>query len=122
MTFEEIIDRAVEMLQRRKRVAYSTLKAQFDLDDDALEARKDELSYAQRAATDEDGRVLVWCGAASPTPSVAAPLESPTANAERRQLTVVFCDLIDSTKLAGRLDPEDLREVIRAYQAACGDV
>ena len=39
--------------------------------------------------------------------------------AERRQLTVLFCDLADSTRLAQQLDPEDLREVMRAYQATC---
>jgi class 3 adenylate cyclase len=38
--------------------------------------------------------------------------------AERRQLSVLFCDLIPSTELAAQLDPEDVREVIRAYQAA----
>ena len=38
---------------------------------------------------------------------------------ERRQLTVLFCDLVDSTALARRLDPEDLRELIRSYHAAC---
>ena len=42
--------------------------------------------------------------------------------AERRQLTVLFCDLVGSTALAARLDPEDLRAVIRSYQAACADV
>jgi class 3 adenylate cyclase len=42
--------------------------------------------------------------------------------AERRQLTVLFCDLVGSTELAARLDPEDLREVMRAYQAACAEV
>jgi hypothetical protein len=36
--------------------------------------------------------------------------------AERRQLTVLFCDLVDSTALSSQLDPEDLREVVRAYQ------
>ncbi len=45
-----------------------------------------------------------------------------TPAAERRQLTVMFCDLADSTSLARRLDPEDYREVIRAYQAACAEV
>src|SRR5215510_10531739 len=45
-----------------------------------------------------------------------------TPAAERRQLTVLFCDLADSTSLARRLDPEDYREVIRAYQAACAEV
>src|SRR5262249_43945989 len=38
------------------------------------------------------------------------------------QLTVLFCDLVDSTILAGQLDPEDYREVVRAYQAACSTV
>src|SRR6267142_7178422 len=42
--------------------------------------------------------------------------------AERRQLTVVFCDLVGSTELASRLDPEDLREVVAAYQRAVADV
>src|SRR5262245_39478619 len=37
-------------------------------------------------------------------------------DAERRQLTVLFCDLVGSTQLSGRLDPEDMAEVIRAYQ------
>jgi len=42
--------------------------------------------------------------------------------AERRQLTVLFCDLVDSTALAARLDPEELRELVQAYQAACAEV
>ncbi|MFL5251520.1 MAG: adenylate/guanylate cyclase domain-containing protein, partial [Rhodopila sp.] len=42
---------------------------------------------------------------------------SLAAEAERRPLSVMFCDLIGSTALSARLDPEDLREVIRAYQA-----
>src|SRR6202011_5416349 len=41
---------------------------------------------------------------------------SPTAGPERRPLSVMFCNLIGSTALSSRLDPEDLREVIRAYQ------
>src|SRR5262249_22039082 len=45
---------------------------------------------------------------------------SPTA--ERRQLTVMFCDLVGSTALAARLDPEDLREVIGVYHAAIVEV
>jgi class 3 adenylate cyclase/predicted ATPase len=43
-------------------------------------------------------------------------------SAERRQLTVMFCDLAGSTELSARLDPEDMREVIRAYQQACASV
>ena len=44
---------------------------------------------------------------------------TPTAEAERRQLTVMFCDLVGSTELSQQLDPEDLREVNRAYQDVC---
>ena len=43
-------------------------------------------------------------------------------HAERRQITVMFCDLVDSTKLAERLDPEDFRAVMEAYQKACGAI
>ena len=43
-------------------------------------------------------------------------------DAERRQLTVMFCDLVGSTALAGRLDPEELREHVRAYQGVSAEV
>src|SRR4029077_18866541 len=46
----------------------------------------------------------------------------PTPAAERRQLTVMFCDLVDSTALSGQLDPEEYRDVVRAYQTACTEV
>ena len=42
--------------------------------------------------------------------------EAPSSEAERRQLTVMFCDLVGSTALSGQLDPEDLREVMQAYR------
>jgi class 3 adenylate cyclase len=57
--------------------------------------------------------------AARPAPSPAAPVR---AEAERRQLTVMFCDLVGSTALSARLDPEDYREVIAAYHRAVADV
>jgi class 3 adenylate cyclase/tetratricopeptide (TPR) repeat protein len=47
---------------------------------------------------------------------------SPKDAAERRQLTVMFCDLVGSTALSARLDPEDMRQVIRTYQDACSGV
>src|SRR5215510_8041343 len=54
----------------------------------------------------------------------AFPIESPAAEprtfeAEPRQLTVLFCDLVDSTAPSSQLDPEDWREVVRAYQSTC---
>ena len=57
--------------------------------------------------------------AQTPVPSPEAP---PPLEAERRHLTIAFCDLVDSTHLAEHLDPEDYRDVVRTYQAACADV
>jgi class 3 adenylate cyclase len=136
MTFEEVLDQAMAMLQRRGRLTYRTLQLHFQLDDAHLEALKDELIYGQRLAVDEDGRVLVWTGGVDvpqPAPAftsqtshipreAAAPAVPPSPDAERRQLTVLFCDLVDSTRLASQLDPEDYREVVRAYQQTCTEV
>ena len=253
MTFEEVVDQATAMLQRRGRVTYRLLQRQFDLDDESLEDLKDALLYAhpvvddgrgliwagdpaapdpdaqrgaavesrvhallpevrtvlqrdrrvtyrrltyifsldqrlledvrrellfQQVARDEQGEGLVWMGEAPPilSPAEAAPRQPATAetttgpspalptrplpltaaetrahgptaspevmdtdglhdesagtpapirhtpDAERRQLTVLFCDLVGSTQLSGRLDPEDLRAVVRAYQEAAAAV
>jgi class 3 adenylate cyclase len=144
MTFEEILDQAIALLQRRGRLTYGALKRQFQLDDAYLDDLKAELIEGQRVAVDEDGRVLVWTGGvdippspplrpASPVsqpPIPEVPLCQPTPQpvalsppeAERRQLTVMFCDLVGSTALAAQLDPEDLREVVRAYQSVCAEV
>jgi len=74
MTFEEIVDQALAMLQRRGRVAYRTLKRQFNLDDEALDDLKVELIEAQQVAIDADGSVLVWTGdVAALTPPASAP-------------------------------------------------
>src|SRR5574341_1748897 len=120
MAFEEILDHAMAMLQRRGRLTYRTLQRQFQLDDAALEDLKNELIHGQRVAADEDGRVLVWTGGAETLPqTVPPPVPPSTPEAERRHLTVLFCDLVDSTTLASRLDPEDYREAVRAYQQTC---
>jgi len=142
--FVTVVDQVIALLRQRGRVAYRTLQRQFQLDDEALADLKIELIDAQHLARDEQGRILVWVGDAatplSPAPSAAqhAPQAEPyagpvsqrasassvphTSEAERRQLTVLFCDLVDSTPLSSQLDPEDLREVVRAYQAACDQV
>ena len=145
MEFYDILTQVITLLQRERRVSYRALKRQFGLDDDVLEDLKEELVYAKRLAVDEAGRVLVWvgdAGAASepvlppsrpvpqsilpdggPPASIAsAPAAPRPADAERRQLTVLFCDLVDSTVLASQLDPEDLRAVVRAYQDTCARV
>jgi class 3 adenylate cyclase/tetratricopeptide (TPR) repeat protein len=138
MTFEEILDHAIAMLQRRGRLTYRTLQRQFQLDDAALEDLKDELIYGQRLATDEDGRVLVWTGdAAAPPPPAAAPAAGPVRQpdtaplaytpphltdkilaarpaleGERKQVTVLFADLKDSTELIRGLDPEAAQQLL----------
>src|SRR5215471_2415603 len=74
MTFEEILDQAIAMLQRRGRVTYRTLRLQFQLDEDQLEALKDELLFAHSQVRDEAERGLVWRG---DTASVADPATAP---------------------------------------------
>src|SRR5215471_13634212 len=143
MTFDDILDQAIAMLQRRGRLTYRTLKRQFQLDDETLEDLKFELIEGQRLAIDENGTVLVWTGETAATSASASPAaqtspqpvnqetqrttEPPptdhhTPEAERRQLTVMFCDLVDSTKLSSQLDPEEYREVVREYQNVCSKV
>jgi class 3 adenylate cyclase len=62
-------------------------------------------------------------GAEVPATAAAASRDAPAqSDAERRQLTVMFCDMVGSTALAARLDPEDLREVIGAYHRAVAEV
>src|SRR5574341_2135341 len=133
MDFDALLGQVRDVLQRKGRLSYLALKLRFNLDDETLAALKDELIYAQHLALDEDDRVLVWTGESGttgeparqrsvPPPPEAVRPERPTPAAERRQLTVVFCDLVGSTALAGQLDPEELREVVRAYQEACAKV
>lgn len=59
---------------------------------------------------------------AVPSGAAEAPVRPVESVGERRRLTVLFCDVVGSTELASRLDPEDTREVLREYQAACASV
>src|SRR5882762_9161322 len=132
MTFEEILDQAIAMLQRRGRLTYGALKRQFQLDDAYLEDVKAELIEGQRVAVDEQGRVLVWAGDAAMTP---APPTTPapdrallaytpphltekiltakgTMEGERKEVTVLFGDIKGSTELIGGLDPEAAQQLL----------
>src|ERR1700752_959137 len=126
MDFYDVLAQVSALLQREGRTSYRALKRQFHLDDDYIEDLKEELIEARRLAVDENGRILVWTGRAdvpsSPPPpasqhvtqaappGTALPQTAPppaapaTLDAERRQLTVLFCDLVDSTRLANQLD------------------
>ena len=144
MDFYTVLDQVLALLHQRGRVSYRALKRQFQLDDETLADLTAELLYAHHPVGEEEGSGLVWLGDTSTAPegpspvlqpetsrsvqdtpgtrSAFPPTTPPRPEAERRQLTVLFCDLVDSTALAGQLDPEDLREVVRAYQATCAEV
>src|SRR5918911_396234 len=82
------------------------------------------------AALTLTGSAQASAATGAPTPAVPPRAEEPPAlppapspSAERRQLTVMFCDLVGSTALAARTDPEEVREVMRAYQnAVAGEI
>ena len=82
MTFDDILAQVLALLQREGRVSYRALKVRFQLDDDLLEAVKDELIYAKKLALDEEHRVLVWAGehasASAPSPAPETPELAPT--------------------------------------------
>jgi hypothetical protein len=67
---------------------------------------------------------IAGLGMAVPAAVMTGPAPDAPAqvDAERRQLTVMFCDLVGSTELSARLDPEDLRDIIAAYHRAVADV
>jgi hypothetical protein len=66
-------------------------------------------------------RELADASPAAPPPATASK-PAPHDTAERRQLTVMFCDLVGSTALSGKLDPEDLRGVIATYHRCCTEI
>jgi hypothetical protein len=106
--------------------AFADNAIEFDLlpkltDDDLKELGVSALGHRKR--------LLEAVEALAPTSTATQQVTSPKRNldpqaaeAERRQLTVMFCDLVGSTALSSQLDPEDMRDVIRAYQNVCADV
>ena len=135
MSFDEVLDQVRDLLQERGRLGYRALKRRFDLDDEFVEDIKHELIKAERVAADEDGEVLVWTGGETLEETVSKPANTPvseppasaqveqeTPEGERRQLTVMFCDLVGSTALSERLDPEELQAVVRTYQEVSAQV
>jgi class 3 adenylate cyclase/tetratricopeptide (TPR) repeat protein len=138
MDFYAVLDQVLDLLRQRGRVTYNALKRQFGLDDACLQDLKDEIIAAQRVAVDEGGTVLVWTGAvAASPPPVAAPvsergrppdttpltytpphlaekiLTSRSAlEGERKQVTILFADVKDSTELITDLDPEAAQQLL----------
>jgi class 3 adenylate cyclase/tetratricopeptide (TPR) repeat protein len=143
MTFEEILAQILEVLAREKRISYRALKRRFTLDDAYLDDLKEEIIYAKHLAMDEDGRVLVWVGDTAPAALPAAGVATAPATTEareplsytpkhlaekiltsraalegeRKQVTVLFCDLANSTVLAERLGPEVMHTLLNQFFA-----
>src|SRR5215472_16012898 len=142
MDYDALVTQALALLQRKQRLAYRVLKLRLQIDDDLLEALKEDLIYAKKLAVDEDGRVLVWTGDQEiplppPAPSTAEPPANPAPDharpplsytpkhlaekiltsrsvleGERKQVTVLFADVARFTTLAEQLDPEVVHEII----------
>ena len=123
------MDQVITLLRQRGRLTYRTLQRQFQLDAAALEDLTVELIKGQRLAADEDGEVLVWIGDTASSPAPAAPAPAPLAytppylaekiltsrsalEGERKQVTVLFADLKDSTELIRGLDPEAAQQLL----------
>jgi class 3 adenylate cyclase/tetratricopeptide (TPR) repeat protein len=127
MTFEEILNQAMALLQRQGRVSYRALKRQFDLDEAYLEDVKLELIEVHQVAVDQDSTMLVWTGPAADRvrPPDTVPLaytpphlsdkilsSRPALEGERKQVTVLFADLKDSTELIRGVDPEAAQQLL----------
>src|SRR5262245_14303114 len=134
MDFYTMLDQAIAVLQQRQRVTYRALKRQFALDDEALEDLKAELLYAHPQVRDDAGLGLVWTGDAAPAPAEASTLEPPPQPAplaytpsylaekiltsrgalegERKQVTVLFADIKDSTEWIRDRDPEAAQKLL----------
>jgi class 3 adenylate cyclase len=153
MDFDTLFAQVIALLQREQRISYRVLKRRFALSDDDLTDLKDELIYAKKLAVDEDNRVLVWTGhQATPPPPPVPSTSEPTAHpapdhereplsytpkhlaekiltsrsaleGERKQVTVLFCDLANSTPIAERIGPEAMHTLLnRFFELALNEV
>ncbi len=110
MGFLDTVRQAATLLSQEGRVSVRALRREFDLDDKILDDLVEELVDVRLVAV-RDGDVLI------------AVSEQPSAgDTDRRDLTVLFCDLVGSTELSTRLDSEDYGEAIRFYHEAVTDV
>ena len=121
--FDQVLKEVLWRLVTEGSISYRRIKRGFGLDDDALEDVRRELIGTLHIATDLDGELLVWApegrAAQAKRTALSEPLPAlrqagrppaPAADrdlpsAERRHLTVMFCDLADSTRLSAQIDP-----------------
>ena len=102
---------------------YETAFRENSIGSDVL-ADLNESDLGQLGVTLGDRKRLMKAIASLSAPAPALPMPTPPAasSAERRQLTIMFCDLVGSTPLSARLDPEDMRGVIGAYHRCCAEL
>src|SRR5215467_6729293 len=132
VTFNEILSQTIAMLHQHSRVSYRALKRQFAIPDDYLADLTDAILFAYPQVRDAEGRGLVWTGNTPTAPRgtegaecAPAPLtytpqylaekiltSKSTLEGERKQVTVLFADLKDSTELIRGLDPEAAQQLL----------
>src|SRR5262245_2800968 len=118
MSFIDSVRRAQALLQEEQRISLRALQRELDLDADAMDALVAELVEIRGVAV-RDGKALTWTNLDGSPESRIGP---PPTEGQRRQLTVLFCDLVGSTELAAQMDPEDWSVVAAAYQRAAAAV
>ncbi|MDH3602873.1 MAG: adenylate/guanylate cyclase domain-containing protein [Candidatus Tectomicrobia bacterium] len=142
MEFYDVVAQVLEHLQRQGRVSYRALKRQFYIDDDFIEDLREELHYAHESTVQADERGFMWTGQDTsdhtqippPTSDHVFPTEinqereprfytpphlaekiltsRSTLEGERKQVTVCFADIKDSTELIKDLDSEDAQKLL----------
>ena len=153
MDFYEILDQVIDLLKQRGRITYRTLRRQFALDDEALEDLKEELLFSHPVVDEAGrGLVWTGDKAPEPTPTpspldttpdaaqTAEPEREPLSytpahlaekiltsrsalEGERKQVTVLFCDLQNSTPLAEKIGPENMHGLLnRFFEIALSEV
>jgi class 3 adenylate cyclase/predicted ATPase len=130
VNFRKVLKEVLWCLVTEGSISYRRIKRGYELDDEALEDLRRELIGTLRIAKDQGGEFLIWAPEMREARSEQEPLplrkDKPSCNgpdrdlpsAERRHLTVMFCDLVGSTRFSAELDPEDWGDVIRVYQEA----
>jgi class 3 adenylate cyclase len=113
MSFVAAMRQTRDILRDEKRLSLRALQRELGLENDAFRDLIGELVDFQHIAVC-DGTSLVWAGEGPETPR--------SDEGERRQLSVLFCDLVGSTEIAHELDAEDWRDMLRTYQELANEV
>ena len=109
MTFYEVLEQVIDLLQRHGRVTYRALKRQYGCDDDFLADLRAEIIQARQVAVDQDGEMLVWTGGAGgPSGSTAAALQpgQPLAHPDAPAGPCTLFPGIDARGLAWGAPPQ----------------